>query len=347
MRKGLFIIAAFMLGGLLLLPGSSWAQINIGGGKGFQYVVKFICGDADYVDSRGADLNNDNIVDIGQFIARGEYSTVINVHNPNSRFVNMFKKIALDGYRIVNGRPRFLYQVAGPIFFINIVGGTTPPLHPNFPDADTGERYFSLTPKAIELSPDEAFQINCAEIRAVVNDYTDRAAPERAGDSAQAVNVAGDFGRAFLIKGYFVIFSEARLDVHAIYTACGEGTLSTAIDCANDIQSLDLEVIRENPISPPANLVPPAPVTVTAAGKELRVNLGSQRLSPISETRLLVYDLNGSMLHDSGFAPGLELSWRPLSAGEPLANGIYLYAVMVKDVFGQVGYRVGKFALLR
>jgi len=365
MRKGILaIIAAFVLGSLLVLASPSGAQVTT---SGFQYVVKFICGDADDDDARGLDLNGDGTVDTGQFIARGEYSTVINVHNPNERFVNMFKKIALDGYVIVEKafdpkdgkagnitpkKPRFLFQTPGPIFFVNIVDGTTPPLSPDFPKADTGTRYFSLTPKAIKLSPDEAFQINCAEIRAVTNDYTNRAAAKRAGDTAQDVNggTFADFGEAFLIKGYFVIFSEARLDVHTIYTACDEGTTDNLIDCVNGVQSLDLEVIKEDVVAPPSSLVPPKAASLsllTAGGQELRVNLGAQSLSALSESRLMVYNLQGSLLHDSSFVAGTELSWRPLAMGRPLANGVYLYVIAVKDVFGRVGYQVGKFALLR
>lgn len=347
MRKELAIIA-FVLGSLLLLSSPSWAQV---GSQGFQYVVKFICGDADALDSRGKDLNGDGVMDTGQFIARGEYHTVINVHNPNVRFVNMFKKLALDGYRIVDGRPRFLFQVPGPVFFINIVDGTIPPLDPRFdPDGDGLPRFFSLEKVAIKLSPDETFQINCPEIRAVVNDWTLRAQPKRPGNAA-AVNTEGEFGDAFLIKGYLIIFSESKLDVTAIYTACGEGTSDSALDCGTGfgVRSVDIEEIKENPVAPPANLVPPkaASLSVSAAGRELRVDLGSQRFSALSETRLIVYDLRGHVVHDSGFVSGTALSWRPMSTGKPLANGVYLYAVMAKDVFGRVGYKIGKFALMR
>jgi len=341
------IIAAFMLGSLLLV--TSFAQTTTQS-QGFQYVVKFICGDADATDSAGLDLNGDGAVDTGQFIARGEYSTVINIHNPNSRFVNMFKKIALDGYRIESGRPRFLFQVPGPIFFINIVDGTKPPLAVNFPLAATGTRFFSLTPKAIELSPDETFQVNCAEIRAVTNDYTNRTAPTRAGDTAQAVNAAGDFGTAFLIKGYFVLFSEARLDVDAIYTACGEGASSTAIDCGRGVQSFSITRIKENAVAPPSNLVPPRPTTavgLTAEGRELRVDLGAQSLTAFAEARLQVFNQQGKLLHDSGYLAGTQLSWRMLDAPRPLANGLYFYVISAKDVFGRVSSHVGKFALLR
>ena len=339
------------------------------------YVVKFICGDADTYDASGLDLNNDGVIDTGQFIARGEYHTVINVHNPNTRYVNMFKKIALDGYRMVQSastglgnvvvfnppRPRFLYQVPGPIFYVNIVDGITPPLHPNFdPDGDGLPRYFSMDPVAIRLSPDETFQINCPEIRAVVNDWTLRSLPARPdadGDGdreADDVNAQGDFRDAFLIKGYFVIFAERPLDVTAIYTACPEGASPNALDCglSAGVTSIDVEEIKPNPVPPPDRLVPERPaigLSLSTAGtaRELRIDLKVSRFTALAQARLLVYSTDGQLLHDTGFKAGTQLRWRPLMNGRPLANGVYLYVVQMKDVFGRIGTKVGKFALMR
>jgi len=376
-------MAAFVLGSLMLPAGLANAQPTQPE-EGYQYVVKFLCGDADQWDAEGIDIDGDSHVDAGQFIARGEYYTSINIHNPNDRYVNMFKKIALDGYRIQTGwdphpcrecdgglgnkewipveKPRFLPQVPGPTIWINIWNGTTPPLDPDFPD---DEPPWSETPKAIELSPDEAFQINCEEIRHVVNEYTN-------GDFWYVLNPDGTKGEKCsldnddpdcikpLIKGYFVIFSEARLDVTAIYTACDEGE-TEALDCSKEyvrdgtggwgVSSIDIEEIQENPVPPPSDLVPPRPTTaglsLSAAGQGVRFDLLVSRFSALSEARLMVYDLRGSLLHDSGFVPGTSLSWRPMAAQRPLANGVYLYVIAAKDVFGRVGYRVGKFALLR
>jgi hypothetical protein len=377
-RASLLGAVILVLVGLLLMPSSAgYAQFTQQ--TGFQYVIKFICGEADAFDSSGVaeslSVNGAGFfpfdTNAGQFIARGEYSTVINIHNPNGRFVNMFKKIALDGYttRLFElDRPRFQFQVPGPFFFINHHDsngdgdGDTPPMHPNFPD---DLRFFSPTPKTMELSPDEAFQVNCAEIRLVVNDWTRRSLPQRADvdgagdDILQDVNEAGDFGRAFLIKGYLIIYSEKNLNVTAIYTACGQGT-DDDLDCQDDpsggVTSIDVEEIRQNVVPPPCPTAVGQPncfipktnlKALSVAAGELKVELAASRLSAITESRLLVYDQSGRQLHDSGFTTSTTLSWRTLAAGKPLANGIYFYVIAVKDVFGRVGHSVGKFALVR
>jgi hypothetical protein len=364
-----------MLGALLLAPLAGSAQFTQQ--QGYQYVIKFICGEADQWDAIGGDIDGDGIVDFGQHIAPGTYHTVINVLNTKTTPVRMFKKIALDGYdrpdefdaaNDLDGvfednpgdRPRFLYQVPGPVFFVNIDDDLiTPPLDPQF---DTAKRFFSLTPVTYELSAREAFQVNCAEIRAVVNDYTydpTGLLPRADADDPDPpdipeINDEGHFGRSFLIKGYFVIYSREKLDITAIYTACEDTDLEDAVTDPQDCESfssLDIEEIEENVVAPPTI---PEGTTTTAlslsqSGGELRLSVRPSRLSAISEARLLVFNTEGRLLHDSGFAPtGQQLRWRPLSAdGRPLANGVYLYAVMVRDVFGRVGTQIGKFAWVR
>lgn len=381
MNRGVMIKAMVMvLGALLLVPLAGTAQFTQQ--QGFQYVIKFICGEADIWDARGGDLNGDGIPDFGQFIAPGEYNTVINVFNAKNVPVRMFKKIALDGYSIPesftgadgtavesNLRPRFLYQVPGPIIVVNVDNDhITPPLDPGY---DPDKRFFSADANGnpvfvyFELSAKESMQINCAEIRAVVNDYTrnPNGTVLRGGLDANTINQQGDFGRSYLIKGYFVLFSDTPLEVSAIYTACkdiftgSEGTYNTpkatALDCGSagsgGFASIDVQEIAANVVKPPT-----VPSTSTAGlslklqADSLTVEIRAQRFSAISESRLLIYNTQGELLHDSGFTPGTRLSWRPLTAdGRPLANGVYFYVIQVKDVFGRVSTKIGKFALVR
>jgi len=372
MNRGFMIkVMVMVLGALLLVPLATSAQF--GTTQGYQYVIKFICGEADQWDAIGGDIDGDGIVDFGQHIAPGTYHTVINILNTRTNPVRLFKKIALDGYDVpeffwradaldtteTNVRPRFVYQRTGPVFFVNVDDDLiTPPLDPNF---DVEKRFFSLTPATYELSAREATQVNCAEIRAVVNDYTfDTSgllprADTQAGVAPDptVVNDNGAFGRSWLIKGYFVIYSRERLDITAIYTACEdlgfEAAATDPQDCDN-FSSIDIEEIDENVVGPPTvpgGTTAGAGLSLVRGGTELQLSLRASRFSAISETRLLIYNTSGQMVHDTGFVPGTQLSWRPQLAGRPLANGVYLYVVAVKDVFGRVGYRVGKFTVLR
>ena len=73
-------IGALMVAALLLIPTGTFGQQP----EGFQYAVKFICGQGD-----------------GKIVAPGQYFTAINVHNPTDQTINFRKKfaIALPGER--------------------------------------------------------------------------------------------------------------------------------------------------------------------------------------------------------------------------------------------------------
>jgi hypothetical protein len=108
----------------------------------FQYAVKFVCGRAD-----------------GEVLARGEYFTAVNAHNPTNKGIEFRKKFAI-------ALPR---QQPGPV------------------------SEFAST----RLGPDEALEIDCADIR------------ERTGSPTD------------LLKGFVIIESDVELDVVAVYTAAG------------------------------------------------------------------------------------------------------------------------------
>jgi len=62
------------------------SDVSRGGGAaggGFQYVVKFACGNFPFNDEE---------------VAPGLYYTDVNVHNPNDSIIKFRKKIALDGF---------------------------------------------------------------------------------------------------------------------------------------------------------------------------------------------------------------------------------------------------------
>jgi len=251
------------------------------GGQGFQYVVKFVCGES--------------LLTADQELAPGFYYTDINVHNPHHdrQHVVFRKKIALDG-------------------------------------AEHQHHGLMTSPRDVILGPDEALQINCTDIFRLV---------EEAGIGPGLVDFDDDF-----LKGFVIIYSRVELDVAAIYTVCGDGCeagTAAALDLISSIQ-ID-QPIPPSPVPPPAVYVDG--LSVGSAGVSLSVEPFSR--FAYDGARLLVYDINGRLLHDSGFVAGTQLSWRPMSAGRPLANGVYFYVVAVRDVLGQVSYKVGKFALLR
>jgi hypothetical protein len=108
----------------------------------------------------------------GEELARGIYFTAINVHNPTEKDVRFRKKVAIAGRR----------EQGGPVS--------------GFVDA--------------KLGPDEAFEIDCPDIR--------QHAPSN-----------DDF-----LKGFVVIESEVELDVVGVYTAAGED---------GQVRTLDLEPV--------------------------------------------------------------------------------------------------------
>jgi len=116
------------------------------------------------------------------------------------------------------------------------------------------------------------------------------------------------------------------------------------------VQSLDVVYLTDpSDVKAPQRLLPQAVTTSQLTrGGTLQIDLNARRLMALESSRLLVYDLNGRPLYDSGFTTGTRLSWRPLTAdGRPLANGVYLYAVVARDVFGRIGSQTGTFMVLR
>jgi hypothetical protein len=96
--------------------------------------------------------------------------------------------------------------------------------------------------------------------------------------------------------------------------------------------------------------VPPPAVflkSLSVSSSEVSLSITPFSSLAFDAVQLLVYDLRGRLLYDSGFRRGTRLSWRPLISGSNLANGVYLYVIVVRDVLDQVSYQMGKFAWLR
>jgi len=320
-RKAIILTIAMLALGALLLSADAFAQgrsgTGITGGSGqFQYVIKFVCGQLFFATSKNPSGESDG--------APGQYYTDINVHNPNRNIVKSHKKFALDGPRA---------QVHGPV----------------------------TSPELFILNPDEALEITCADIRRLVGNY-----PFGVGAPSQ-----GQF-----IKGFVVILTKFRLDVTAIYSVCPPQTATTSLSLGCDtasvtgdfgsVTSVDVVYLSSKcpkednaPVPPPScglsevaapSKLLPAAVTTSqlALGRELKVDLNARRMLALESARLMVYDLNGRLLHDSGFTTSTELSFKPQADyGRALANGVYFYVVMARDVFGRVGYQVNKFVVLR
>lgn len=187
------------------------------------------------------------------------------------------------------------------------------------------------SPVDVSLGADEALEVNCTDIFRLL---------QLAGIGSGPVSFNNQY-----IKGFVVIYSRVKLDVAAIYTTCGDLCESSSAVAADLISSIQVD-----------QLIPPSPVpapqvfidglSVSSAGVTLSVKPFSQ--FAYEGARLQVFDINGNLLHDTGFTTGTRLTWRPLSAdGRPLANGVYLYAVTVQDTLGQYSTKIGKFALVR
>jgi hypothetical protein len=68
----------------------------------------------------------------------------------------------------------------------------------------------------------------------------------------------------------------------------------------------------------------------------------------VKELRVEILALSGQKVFDSGPVLGNALDWKLLnSQGQPVANGVYLYMVTVKDPSGNVTKKIGKLAVLR
>jgi hypothetical protein len=85
-------------------------------------------------------------------------------------------------------------------------------------------------------------------------------------------------------------------------------------------------------------------LTVTAYSDAVRFSAQGS----VKELRVEVLSLSGQKVFDSGPVLGNTLDWKLLNTrGQPVANGVYLYTVTVKDPFGNVTKKLGKLAVLR
>jgi hypothetical protein len=85
-------------------------------------------------------------------------------------------------------------------------------------------------------------------------------------------------------------------------------------------------------------------LTVTAYSDAVRFSAQGA----VKELRVEVLSLSGQKVFDSGPVLGNTLDWKLLNTqGQPVANGVYLYTVTVKDPFGNVTKKLGKLAILR
>jgi len=312
--KKAFILVIMLLAVGALMVSATDVLAQRGGRPGlgvtgqFQYVIKFVCGQLFFEPTDNPSGQRDG--------APGQYYTDINIHNPNDEIVRAKKKFALDGPKA---------QLHGPVTSV----------------------------EEFVLDPDTALQIQCTDIRRLTMSYP----------FGSTYGSQGQF-----IKGFVVILSRVRLDITAIYTVCpsedpdaatedlalacdfdGDGTGSTR-DLGEGVQSLDVVYITEPSPVPAPSVLLPASVSASqlTPGGELVVELNARRFLALESSRLLVFDASGRLLHDSGFTTRTRLSWTPQTAdGRPLANGVYFYAIMAQDVFGRVGYHIGKFAVLR
>jgi len=85
-------------------------------------------------------------------------------------------------------------------------------------------------------------------------------------------------------------------------------------------------------------------LTVTAYSDAVRFSAQGA----VKELRVEVLSLSGQKVFDSGPVLGNALDWKLSNTqGQPVANGVYLYTVTVKDPFGNVTKKLGKLAVLR
>ena len=196
------------------------------------------------------------------------------------------------------------------------------------------------SPVDVILGPDEALEVNCSDIEELL---------ENAG--AGPFLKSADGVPQFFLKGFVVIYSRVKLDVAGIYTACPIDFGATPKGGCNPTIAGDgiSTIFVDQPIPPSPVAAPQVFIdglSVSSASVELHVRPFSR--FAYEGARLQVFDINGNLLHDSGFTTGTRLTWRPLAAdGRPLANGVYLYAVTVQDTLGQYSTKIGKFALVR
>jgi len=258
-------------------------------------------------------------------LAPGFYFTDINIHNPNDRIVTFMKKIALDG--------------EGP-----------------------QQHGLQTSPVPVILGPEEALHINCTDIIRLLHEsgmpllastsLSDKISAQQriglrgglgggAGSQYVVKFTCGQVGGSVIpfLKGFIVLYSRVKLDVAASYTAC-----PSTCNTAGGITTIQVdELIQPSPVPPPAVFLK----SLSVSSSEVSLSITPFSSLAFDAVQLLVYDLRGRLLYDSGFRRGTRLSWRPLISGSNLANGVYLYVIVVRDVLDQVSYQMGKFAWLR
>jgi hypothetical protein len=85
-------------------------------------------------------------------------------------------------------------------------------------------------------------------------------------------------------------------------------------------------------------------LTVTAYSDAVRFSAQGS----VKELRVEILSLSGQKVFDSGPVLGNALDWKLSNTqGQPVANGVYLYTVTVKDPSGNVTKKLGKLAVLR
>jgi hypothetical protein len=85
-------------------------------------------------------------------------------------------------------------------------------------------------------------------------------------------------------------------------------------------------------------------LTVTAYSDAVRFSAQGS----VKELRVEVLSLSGQKVFDSGPVLSNALDWKLLNTqGQPVASGVYLYTVTIKDPFGNVTKKLGKLALMR
>lgn len=187
--KSAKLITIMMTAMLLSLAETGWTLETVTLKTKFQYAVKFVCGDPQHASGAA---------DETQPVARGQYATAINVHNPFDRDVEFAKKVAIA-----------------------------------LPGQQHGE--VSQFVKA-SLGSDQAFEIDCPEIRNIAN----------------KANLTTD---PFL-KGFVVIRTSTELDVTAVYTVRTRIRNLAGTEVVGGSSMIDVEVIQPRKLNATATVGP-------------------------------------------------------------------------------------------
>jgi len=116
-------------------------------------------------------------------------------------------------------------------------------------------------------------------------------------------------------------------------------------DGSGGIGTFNLSSFGPKAVTPAGLQVVCSPNPVAATGKVTFQAMGAG----IETVQVLVYNLNGELVYESGLVPGCSVTWDLRYAGQatPVANGIYLYSVMAKTGGELIATKVGKLLILR